>query len=400
MGALAVAGPSARAEGPRVTARAAIIMDAATGATLWSDDADVPLPPASTTKVLTALVALESRRLDDWFTVSSGAAATAPTKIGLRAGDKMALGDLLYAVLLKSANDAAAVVAEGLAGSEERFAARMNAKARAIGATDSTFLNPHGLTAEGHVATARDLAKIFRYGLRNREFREILETPRIRVPVESPRLTTLTVRSHNRLLEGWDAHQVIGKTGYTRAAGRCFVGSAVSGGREIVIALLGSRDLWGDARRLVAYGFGETDKGDDDEPRAVVASRSRKGKGKTPTRTVRAAKRGAVIIRAEGDDDIPARFRRSGVHVASVSRRGSRRTVSDAPTSSYNVRLGPFSTRKEAEAARARLARSGFSGRVVGQAVMVGGKSTRSQADKIARGLKGKGYRPTIVAGR
>jgi len=388
MGSLAAAGPSVSAGEPRVTARAAIIMDAATGETLWSQSADLELPPASTTKVVTAIVALESRRLDDWFTVSSRAASTAPTKLGLRAGDRMALGDLLYAVLLKSANDAAAVVAEGLAGSEDRFAARMNAKARAVGATGSTFVNPHGLTADGHVSTARDLATIFRYGLRNREFREILETPRIRVPVESPRLDTVTVRSHNRLLTGWN-HQVIGKTGYTRAAGRCFVGSASSGGREIVIALLGSRDLWGDAQRLVSHGFGEQ----ADEPAPMVAARTRKktsvARGKKGTRP--------VIVTAEGDDDIPTRFRRSGVHVASLSRKG---TTAGDRASSYAVRLGPFANRKEAQAARTRLARSGHQGRVVGQAIMLGERSTRGRADKLASALKGKGYRPTIVGAR
>jgi D-alanyl-D-alanine carboxypeptidase (penicillin-binding protein 5/6) len=392
LGALAAAAPSAHAGEPRVTARAAIVMDAATGEVVWSQNADLELPPASTTKVVTAIVALESHRLGDSFRVSSRAASTAPTKLGLHAGDRMTLGDLLYAVLLKSANDAAVVVAEGLGGSEERFAARMNAKAREIGATSSTFVNPHGLTAAGHLSTVRDLATIFRYGLRNREFREILETPRIRVPVDSPRLDTVTVRSHNRLLTGWDAHQVIGKTGYTRAAGRCFVGSAASGGREIVIALLGSRDLWGDAQRLVAHGFGER----ADEPAPVVASRtrtstaarSRKGNGRKGSRP--------VVVTAEGDDDIPTRFRRSGVHVASVSRKA---TAGDRATS-YTVRLGPYPSRKEAQAAQTRLARAGHQGRVVGQAIMLGERSTRERADKLAGTLKRKGYRPTIVGAR
>jgi D-alanyl-D-alanine carboxypeptidase len=159
-----------------VTARAAIIMDAATGDVLWERNASDPLPPASTTKVLTAIVALESGRLDESFRVSEDAADTAPSKINLRPGQRMRLRNLLYAVLLNSANDAASVVAEGLAGSEAAFAARMNARARELGATASHFVNPHGLTSPGHVASARDLAVIFRHGLRNPLFREILET--------------------------------------------------------------------------------------------------------------------------------------------------------------------------------------------------------------------------------
>src|SRR5689334_23966115 len=217
---------------PSVTAKAAIIMDASTGEAIWERNADVPLPPASTTKVLTAILAIESGRLDDWVTASPEAAETAPSKIGLHPGDKMTLGDLLYAVLLSSANDAASVVAEGLAGSENEFAVHMNAKARAIGAQSSHFVNPHGLTAPGHVSTARDLAKIFRYGLQLPQFREILETPRIKVPVKSSRVTTVSLHSHNRLLSGWE-HRVIGKTGFTRPAGRCFVGAATDDGREI-----------------------------------------------------------------------------------------------------------------------------------------------------------------------
>src|SRR5262245_59543401 len=256
LGVLAAAVSVVQAAEPRVTARAAIIVDNGSGEVLWERNPDLPLPPASTTKVLTAILAIESRRLDDWVTVSPDAAAVPPSKIGLRAGERMALGDLLYAVLLNSANDASTVVAEGLAGSETEFALKMNAKARAIGARSSRFVNPHGLTQEGHISTVRDLATIFRYGLRLPELREILETPRITVPLQSRRVRTVSLNSHNRLLTGY-AHPVTGKTGYPRPAGRCFVGSATSDGREVVIAMLGSSDLWGDARRLFGHAFGE-----------------------------------------------------------------------------------------------------------------------------------------------
>ncbi|HXJ33138.1 MAG TPA: SPOR domain-containing protein [Candidatus Eisenbacteria bacterium] len=387
LGAAAAAfAPRAHAADPNVTARASIVVDAASGETLWERGADWPLPPASTTKVLTAIIALESGRLDDYFAVSVDASETAPSKIGLRPGDRMALGDLLYAVLLNSANDAATVVAEGLAGSESAFATRMNAKAHAIGAQGSHFVNPHGLTADGHVSTARDLAKIFRYGLHVREFREILETPRIKVPLQSKRVQTVTLHSHNRLLTGY-TYPVIGKTGYTRAAGRCFVGAATSGGREIVIALLGSSDLWGDARRLFAFGFGEPMEGSP----TIMASASRsRGRGVT----------------TEGDEDLATRDGKSGVRVASIPKSRTRAPEATADVSSelgstrYVVRLGPYKTRREAETTRNRLARSGFRGRVVGQALVMGDFPRRESADRLAKGLRVKGYRPTIVARR
>src|SRR5262249_17522554 len=148
---------------------------------------------------------------------------------------------------------AAVVVAEGVAGSEYAFADRMNLKARVIGASQTNFVNPHGLTEYGHVTTARDLSRIFRYGLGVPGFREVLSTSAAEVPIDNPdgaeRLAL--VRSHNRLLD----FQVIGKTGYTRPARRCFVGAAGQGSREVVIAILGSNDLWGDARRMLDYGL-------------------------------------------------------------------------------------------------------------------------------------------------
>src|SRR5437016_1404491 len=243
---------TARAAGPMITARAAAVVDAATGEVIWERNGSTPLPPASTTKVLTSILALESGRLDESFRVSGNAADTAPSKINLRPGQRMRLKNLLYAVLLNSANDAAEVVAEGLAGSDEVFAAHMTARARELGAGTAHFANPHGLTAPGHEASARDLALIFRHGLDVPLFREILETRSVQVPLESHHIQWVALHSHNRLLSGY-AYPVIGKPGCTRPARRCFVGAASHGDRELIIALLGARDLWSDARRLFAY---------------------------------------------------------------------------------------------------------------------------------------------------
>src|SRR5438128_11860168 len=289
----AALGAPAHAAGPYITASAAIIIEAATGEVVWERNSTEPLPPASTTEVMTAILALESGRLDESFRVSENAAETPPSGIHLRAGQRMRLKNLLYAVLLNSANDAAEVVAEGLGGSEEVFAAHMTARARARGAGTAHFANPHGLTAPGHEASARDLALIFRHGLEVPLFREILETRSVQVPLEANHLQWVALHSHNRLLTGY-AYQVIGKTGYTRPARRCFVGAASHGDRELIIALLGARDLSSDARRLFAYGFGEA-------PPVMMA--------RAATHRRRGLVRHAAAVRplgSEGDDEATA----------------------------------------------------------------------------------------------
>jgi D-alanyl-D-alanine carboxypeptidase (penicillin-binding protein 5/6) len=357
--AIAVA-QEARAAGPFVTARAAVVMDAATGEILWERNGSDPLPPASTTKVLTAIVALESGRLDDTFRVSVNAAETPPSKINLRPGQQMRLKNLLYAVLLNSANDAATVVAEGIAGSEEAFAVRMNARARELGATSSHFANPHGLTAPGHVASARDLAVIFRHGLDLPLFREILETRSVQVPLESSGVHWISLHSHNRLLSGY-TYRVIGKTGYTRPALRCFVGSANHDGRELVIALLGSRDLWSDARRLFAWGFG----GPPERPSVVMA-------GMVPLPSLH--RRHARPAPAEGDD-----------------------APTDPRIARYALRLGPYPSRAAATATQARLARRGFSAVLAGRTLRIGTFASASRAEETAGHLRRTGYHPVVV---
>jgi D-alanyl-D-alanine carboxypeptidase (penicillin-binding protein 5/6) len=365
------------AAGPSATARAGIIVDAATGEVLWERNADAELPPASTTKVLTAIVALESDRLGDRLTASPNAAATAPSKIGLRAGQRMRLGDLLFAVLLNSANDAATVVAEGLAGSEAAFAARMTARAREIGATGSRFRNAHGLTEPGHVSTARDMGLLFRHALAIPGFREILETRSLKVPVDGPGARQVSLRSHNRLLTGY-VYSVIGKTGYTRAAKRCFVGSATHDGREVVIAFLGASDLWGDARSMFGWAFGEP------VPTlpVVEARTTAPGRGAKPTSST-------------------AR-RRSTRTVASASTRAARAEGDDAEERAgrYAVQVGPYKNRGSAEAEKTRLARRGYTASVSGKSVQLGSFSSRERARRFASRLKRSGYHPTVVAVR
>ena len=350
--------PKAADAGPAVTARAALVMDANTGDVIWEDDGNVPLPPASTTKLMTAIVAIESGQLDESFGVSPYASRTAPSRINLRPGQRMRLQNLLYALLLKSANDAATVIAEGVAGSEAAFARRMTARAEELGARTANFRNAHGLSAPGHVASARDLAIIMRHALRMPLLREILGTRQVRVPIEGPRAHWVSLSSHNRLLTGHE-YRVIGKTGYTRAAGRCFVGAAQSGDREIVIALLGSRDLWGDAKRLLAFGFGA-----GEEPTPVVLTSA------TP------ATAAPAVDSAEGDEEEP---------------------VVEPPVGRFVVRLGPYRSRSVAKATRSRLANKGYTARVSGRTVTLGSFTSQSRAQHLAKRLQGQGYRGTVV---
>jgi len=373
--------PLGAAAAPRITAKAAVIMDARTGEILWERDGDRALPPASTTKIVSAILALESGRLDESMRVSSTAAVTPASKLYLRSGQRMRLEHLVYAMLLNSANDASVVVAEGLSGSQASFGRQMTARAHQLGAERCSFVNPHGLTASGHMASPSDLATVFRYGLGVPRFRDILETQSIRVPVQSSRTGGVTLRSHNRLLRGY-RYKVIGKTGYTRAAGRCFVGSARDGSQEIIIAFLGSQNLWGDARSLFEYGLGsgahekpavQMVRKPDPEPTRSVATQTAAA---APTRPARP-------VVAEGDIEEPA-----FVPAPAVGRGSGR----------FTVCLGPYDTTASAEAARTRLTRRGYAPLVSGNSLTLGSFSNRERATRLASRLREAGYDPSVVA--
>ncbi len=237
-----------------VTAKAAMLIDNQTDEVLFARNPDLQLPPASTTKVLTALVVHRSGKLSRDLRVSLGASKMQPSKIGLKPGWTMNTRDLLYATLLESANDASVVLAEGVAGSVPSFAALMNTTARSLGATRSNFVNPNGLPAKAHYSTVRDLTTIMRHVLDVPDLREILATRSMVIRPRSGSKRRITLRSKNRLLARQHM-QVIGKTGYTRRAKRCFVGAASLADREIIVAMLGSENLWGDLDLLINYGL-------------------------------------------------------------------------------------------------------------------------------------------------
>jgi len=243
-----------------LTARAAVLMDAVTGKILYQKDANLRLPPASTTKVVTTILTLESsRNLKQTLKVSKEATRVPASKLYLRPGQSISVEELLYGIMLASANDAAMVLAEGIGGSVEQFTEMMTKKAHQIGATRSNFTNPHGLTAPDHYSTAKDLAIVFRYAMKNEIFREIVQTKFSSVKTTAvvrkkvvPR--RISVRNHNRLLWNFDG-ALGGKTGYTHAAQKCFVGAVQRNGATLIVAILGARDLWNDTKRLLEYGF-------------------------------------------------------------------------------------------------------------------------------------------------
>jgi serine-type D-Ala-D-Ala carboxypeptidase (penicillin-binding protein 5/6) len=360
---LLISGASAaRAASPRdglvITAKAAILVDDDTNEVLWQHNPDLALPPASTTKIVTAMLALQSGRLEDSLSVTAKAAQAPPSKIRLRPGWKMRLRDLVYAVLLNSANDAAVVIAEGLSGSVHNFAERMNAQARAMGATNTHFVNPNGLPADNHYSTVRDLATMFSYGMRNPLFEHIVGTKTTAVSPSFGAHRVIKLHNHNRLLGNYRIH-VVGKTGWTRAAKKCFVGAADSDGRRLVVAVLGSRDLWGDLKRLLEYGF-------DGGTRPL------------PETTDLDAWASAVPTSA-GDDDADddgaaAASQKYAVHVATFSHKSTatrlRRTMSRSGyparvevvrhrgAALYRVAIGDYSSRQDAERVAQKIKRS------------------------------------------
>lgn len=244
----------ASAEPPTVEAAAAVLMDAETGTVLLGHQMHDSRPVASTTKVMTALLALENCDLDDSVVVGPAALEVTGSALYLQPGDAMRADDLLTAVLLKSANDAAVVLAEHISGSVPSFADRMNERARELGATDTHFVNPHGLHHPDHYSSAYDLALITREALKHPRFAELVATRRARILLPSDPSGARTLRNHNKLLQR--AAFVDGvKTGYVKESGHCLVASATEDGRQLIAVVLDSPDTYAESLRLLEYGL-------------------------------------------------------------------------------------------------------------------------------------------------
>ncbi|MBR2214523.1 MAG: D-alanyl-D-alanine carboxypeptidase [Selenomonadaceae bacterium] len=237
---------------PELTARSAILMDAATGQIIYARDAKSRRYPASTTKMMTLIVALEKGNVEDYVTVSRRAAGLEGSTLWLEPGDRMRLGDLLYGIMMMSGNDATVAIAEHIAGSEKAFVALMNEKAAAIGANNTHFVNPHGLPHEAHYTTAYDLAQIAAYGYQNPLFAEIVgKREQYFAWIKDP---AHKWRNENQML--WLYEGVNGvKTGYTDLAGRCLVTGAKQKGVQLIAVVLDATYMWNDSIALLDYGF-------------------------------------------------------------------------------------------------------------------------------------------------
>lgn len=240
---------------PDLSAAGAILVDLDTGQVLYEKNADTPFYPASTTKIMTALLALERGKLDDVITCGESVRNVDGSRIYLEVGEQETLRDLLYAMMLSSANDAAVAIAEHYGGTVERFVALMNAKAAELGATNTHFVTPNGLHNPAHVTTARDLAVIARAAMQNPVFAQIVSTREHDMPWPVKN-STRQLYNINDLLYSFDG--AIGvKTGYTTQAHHTLVGAAARNGMRLLSVTLRS-DLshrFADARALLTWGF-------------------------------------------------------------------------------------------------------------------------------------------------
>ncbi|NLW44686.1 MAG: D-alanyl-D-alanine carboxypeptidase [Syntrophomonadaceae bacterium] len=245
--------PTAVLAVPRVGAGAYGVYDLETGQFLGGKNWRNPMPPASTTKIMTALLAEEYLDLEETALVSERAARTEPTTIGLKAGQQMRVRDLLTAALLSSANDATVVLAERIAGSEELFAHLMNKKAFVLGAVSTTFKNSNGLPAEGHLSTCHDLFLISRAALQKPFFAETVAMTEAYIDHPGYPQGKL-VKNTNHLLTTYPGARGV-KTGTTDSAGKCLVGLAERKGRQLVTVVLRAGDRYSATRALLDYGF-------------------------------------------------------------------------------------------------------------------------------------------------
>jgi D-alanyl-D-alanine carboxypeptidase (penicillin-binding protein 5/6) len=236
-----------------VKASAAILMDYTTGEILYQKNAYERRAPASTTKIITAIVAIEHGNPNQEIIASIKASKADGSSIWLAAGECHSLKDLLYGILLSSGNDAAVAVAESLAGSERKFAFWMTAKAKELGAKDSNFVNSNGLPEKEHYTTAYDLALITRYSLHNSLFDEIVKTKKKIIDWPGHKWDRV-MYNHNKLLWRYEYADGV-KTGYTREAGHCLVSSATKDNHRLIAVVLNSKDVYMDSKQLFDYGF-------------------------------------------------------------------------------------------------------------------------------------------------
>lgn len=267
-GVLSTTGEAVTVEELKLYAKSAVLMDAASGRVLYSRNADEVMAMASTTKIMTCIVALENGNLEDMVTASAYAAGMPKVKLYLREGEQYRLKDLLYSLMLESHNDSAVAIAEHVGGSVEGFAEMMNEKAAELGCESTYFITPNGLdavnneTGQFHSTTATELARIMAYCInesdKKEEFLEITRTPNYTFANSEGR--SYSCVNHNTLLTMMEG-AVSGKTGFTNKAGYCYVGAVQKDDRLFIVALLAcgwpnnKSYKWSDCKTLFGYGF-------------------------------------------------------------------------------------------------------------------------------------------------
>lgn len=237
--------------GIAVSAESAIVMDVGTGQVLYAKNAHKPRPIASTTKIMTALVAIQYGDLKGVATISQRAAGVEGSSIYLKAGEKLSLEELLYGALMHSGNDACVAIAEQVAGEEKIFVTFMNYMAHRLGAKNTHFCNTNGLPNDRHLSSAYDLALITRHALQNPVFSKIVSTRT--QSINGPKGNRFLSNTNKMLWSYQGANGV--KTGTTQAAGKCLVASASRDGRRLVAVVLHSSDRYTDSIKLLDYGY-------------------------------------------------------------------------------------------------------------------------------------------------
>ncbi|MBR2324848.1 MAG: D-alanyl-D-alanine carboxypeptidase [Clostridia bacterium] len=236
---------------PTVSARGAALFSPDTNTFLYEKNGDTRMPMASTTKIMTALLAAEIGDLSQRIKIPREATGIEGSSLYLCEGEVLSLEELLYGLMLRSANDAATAIALALCGSVSAFAEKMNEKAEALGLSDTHFDNPHGLDSENHFTTAKDLARLGAAAIENETVRRIASTYKITIGEgESRRL----IVNHNKLLHSYEGSIGL-KTGFTKKCGRCLVGAAERDGVTLVSTTLSAPDDWDDHKRMLDYGF-------------------------------------------------------------------------------------------------------------------------------------------------
>ncbi|SDC41252.1 D-alanyl-D-alanine carboxypeptidase [Shouchella lonarensis] len=237
-----------------LSGQAAILMEQSSGRVLYAENEHERLKIASITKIMTAILAIESGRLDEVVTISKRAEGTEGSSIYLVAGEKIPLRDLVYGLMLRSGNDAAMAIAEYVGGSVEGFVFMMNEKAEEIGMTNTRFYNPHGLdTHEDHLSSAYDMAKLTQYAMANETYRMIAGTKDYRAKGDHPRI----FHNKNKLLTEKYRYSTGGKTGYTKLAKRTLVSTASKDGLDLIVVTLNDPNDWDDHMNLFNWGFKE-----------------------------------------------------------------------------------------------------------------------------------------------